>query len=365
MQTNPFCPYEPEFPELPQEFWDNWASRFVFKSWIGKGAYGKVFSAYDGSVGCNVAIKWIPLSRENAKFVIREVATQKACQGHTNVLSMRYILLPDDTDEFKHVFIVLDLRPFNLRKLITERKLLFAHRRWIAYQLLHGLAHVHACGTIHRDLNPANVLCDENLSISICDFGMARCSGDQGAEDEAFSNYVTTRWYRAPELCGCFENVYDGKVDVWSVGCIMAEMILGKALFPAKDSVDLMRIIVGMWGKPDVTVISNIKNARALEFINGISDTLPGHGDFMFASVFKDQNELEIDLIKGLLEFDASKRLSASQSLMHPLFFGLDKLIPDAAVGKSSYQIHFEKDVDLSSSVKNELLRACVSSRMS
>ena len=114
------------------------------------------------------------------------------------------------------------------------------------YQLLRGLKYVHSAAVLHRDLKPSNLLLNANCDLKICDFGLARTA--KGPED-FLTEYVVTRWYRAPELLlSCAE--YTAAIDVWSVGCIFAELLGRKPLFPGKDYVHQLNLITRVIGSP-------------------------------------------------------------------------------------------------------------------
>jgi serine/threonine protein kinase len=113
------------------------------------------------------------------------------------------------------------------------------------------LKYVHSAGVVHRDLKPSNILINENCDLKICDFGLAR------AQDPQMTGYVSTRYYRAPEIMLNWQK-YDVEVDIWSAGCIFAEMFEGKPLFPGKDHVNQFSIITDLLGTPPDDVIRTI-----------------------------------------------------------------------------------------------------------
>jgi len=117
--------------------------------------------------------------------------------------------------------------------------------------LQRGLKYVHSAGVVHRDLKPSNILINENCDLKICDFGLAR------VQDPQMTGYVSTRYYRAPEIMLTWQK-YDVEVDIWSAGCIFAEMMEGKPLFPGKDHVNQFSIITELLGTPPDDVIETI-----------------------------------------------------------------------------------------------------------
>lgn len=118
-------------------------------------------------------------------------------------------------------------------------------------RLQRGLKYVHSAGVVHRDLKPSNILVNENCDLKICDFGLARI------QDPQMTGYVSTRYYRAPEIMLTWQK-YDVEVDIWSAGCIFAEMLEGKPLFPGKDHVNQFSIITELLGTPPDDVINTI-----------------------------------------------------------------------------------------------------------
>ena len=125
------------------------------------------------------------------------------------------------------------------------------HHQFFLYQLLRGLKFVHSAKVFHRDLKPKNILANSDCKLKICDFGLARPALDPNPYHTIYwTDYVATRWYRAPELCGSFFARYSPAIDIWSVGRIFAEILLGKPLFPGRNVVQQLELITDLLGKP-------------------------------------------------------------------------------------------------------------------
>ena len=161
-----------------------------------------------------------------------------------------------------------ELMDTDLHQIIRSKQtLLDEHCQYFAYQILRGLKYVHSAKVLHRDLKPSNILLNANCDLCICDFGLARSMVERGA---MMTSYVVTRWYRAPELL--VENQdYTTAIDVWAVGCIFAEMIGRKALFPGRDYLHQLRLIIDVLGTPSEEDLASIANAQAVQFLR----TLP------------------------------------------------------------------------------------------
>lgn len=184
-------------------------------------------------------------------------------------------------------------------------------------QLLCGVAFLHAAKIIHRDLKPGNILVNQNCDLKICDFGLARsfsgptsCSEDQ----QQLTMYVTTRWYRAPELL-CLSPNYGPEVDLWSTGCIIAEMMTRQPLLPGREFSHQLRLIITLVGMPTEEEMAATQNAGAINFLQ----TLRGHVEQEpLSSRLQDVNPQALDLLTRMLAFEPSKRISAEEALQHP-----------------------------------------------
>ncbi|GAX73036.1 hypothetical protein CEUSTIGMA_g488.t1 [Chlamydomonas eustigma] len=321
--------------------------RFTVQEVIGKGSYGTVCAAIDNATGEKVAIKRIQNVFDNvadATRILREIKLLRILK-HPDVVDIKHIMLPPDPRTFKDIFVVFELMESDLHTVIGANDDLTAdHHKVFLYQLLRGLAFIHETGVLHRDLKPKNILANSNCKLKICDFGLARpFLGEE--TPTAWTDYVATRWYRAPELLGCFYGHYSQAVDIWSIGCIFAETLLGKPLFPGKDTVAQLHLITDLLGKPSHAVIEQICNQKARNFLHA----LPPKPARPFENKFRNSDRLALDLIHQLLSFDAASRPSATQALKHPYFQGLPEVsaMNCPLIGRSQFEFEMHKLTEL------------------
>ena len=280
-------------------------SRYSDLNPIGMGAFGLVCSAKDTLTNQNVAIKKVmkPFSTPIlAKRTYRELKLLNHLR-HENLISLEDIFLSPLED----IYFVTDLQGTDLHRLLTSRPLEKQFVQYFLYQILRGLKYVHSAGVIHRDLKPSNILVNENCDLKICDFGLAR------VQDPQMTGYVSTRYYRAPEIMLTWQK-YDTEVDIWSVGCIFAEMIEGKPLFPGKDHVHQFSIITELLGSPPAHVIDTICSENTLKFVQ----SLPHRDPIPLTERFKNVEPDAVDLLSKMLVFDPRERITAADALSHP-----------------------------------------------
>lgn len=307
---------------------------------VGKGAYGIVCSAKDSQKGEKVAIKKITNAFENlvdARRTLRELILLRSLR-HENIIAVKDVLRPVFKDSFNDVYIVYELMDTDLHQIIRSSQALSDdHHQYFIYQVLRGLKYVHSAHVLHRDLKPSNLLLNASCDLKIADFGLARTSTES---NNFMTEYVVTRWYRAPELLlSC--DTYDAGIDVWSVGCILAELLLRKPLFPGKDYIDQLKLIVATLGSPTEEELGFISAPKARAYIQG----LPRSGKADFRRIFPGTSPKALDLLEKMLQFDPRKRISVEQALAHPW---LEQLHDPSMEGSAPAPFKFDfEDQDL------------------
>jgi mitogen-activated protein kinase 1/3 len=187
----------------------------------------------------------------------------------------------------KYVYIVQYLMDTDLHKLLKKQTISNQLVCYFLYQILRGLKYIHSANVLHRDLKPSNLLINNNFNLKICDFGLSRIA-DPGVDHTGFlTEYVATRWYRAPEIM-LMPKGYNKSIDVWSVGCILAEMISNKPLFPGKHYLDQLNLILNIIGSPCEEDLISIQNERARRFLNSLEKKTKLQFDKLFPNA--DQN---------------------------------------------------------------------------
>lgn len=193
----------------------------------------------------------------------------------------------------------------------TRARILPDHIQYFMFQIFHGLKCLHDAGVMHRDLHPGNVLLNSENEIKICDFNLAKADG-LGVN----TDYVTYRWYRAPELVMQWKG-YSNKIDVWSAGCIMAELMTRKPLFPGSSFFNQLDRIVEIVGTPAASDVKHIGSRSAVEYLYRELSGIPPRP---WSQVLKSEDRLPLDFIATLLVFNPSTRSSVDLAL-HDRYF--------------------------------------------
>lgn len=277
---------------------------------VGAGSYGLVSSASDKVQQMKIAIKKLARpfqSPIHAKRTYREM-TLLAHMRHENVIGLLDVFSPCKSFlEFNDVYLVTHLMGADLGGIIKTQRLSDDHIQFLTYQILRGLKYIHSAGIIHRDLKPSNIAVNEDCELKVLDFGLARHT------EAEMTGYVATRWYRAPEIMLNWMR-YNQTVDIWSVGCIMAELITSRTLFPGKDHIDQLLRIMTLCGTPDADFMKKITSEEARNYVR----TLPLMKRKNFYDIFAGANPLAIDLLDQMLKLDSDLRPTAEQALAHP-----------------------------------------------
>ncbi|KAG5531232.1 hypothetical protein RHGRI_026002 [Rhododendron griersonianum] len=233
--------------------------RYRIEKVIGKDSCGVVCSAYDTQLREKVAIKKISdvfRHVSDVTRILREIKLLRLLR-HPDIVGIKHILLPPSRD-FKDIYIVFELTECDLHDLIKANDgLTPEHCRFFLYQLLRGFKYIHTANVFHRDLNPRNILTIADCKIKICDFSHAFVDTPTAI---FCADYVAKRWYKAPELCGVgqFFSKYSAAIDIWSIGCIFAELLTGKPLFPGENHVHQLDLITDLLGTPSPESIAKV-----------------------------------------------------------------------------------------------------------
>ncbi|EDQ92556.1 uncharacterized protein MONBRDRAFT_13771 [Monosiga brevicollis MX1] len=290
---------------------------------IGSGAYGMVCSALDSVSRKKVAIKKISSAFtmiQVAKRTLREIKLLKHFHAHPNIVSILTIQRPPATTaDFKDLYVVLELQECDLHRIIhSDQPLSEAHVRYFLYQLLCGLKYIHSANVLHRDIKPGNLLINSDCSLRIGDFGMAREMASKPEQHQNFmTEYVATRWYRAPEVLLSFDR-YTQAIDMWSVGCILAEMLGRRHLFPGKDYLHQLGLILSLLGSPSEDVLDRIGSSLARRCLQNFQN-IPA---LDLHTVFPDARQDLLNLLSLMLTFDPEQRVTVDQALENPFFQG-------------------------------------------
>lgn len=297
------------------------SSRYRVEKVIGKGAYGVVVSALDTQTGQRVAVKRIKHVLDTpamATRILRELKFLRLLNVHENIVSVQDVLIPSQRDKFNDVFVVMELMPTDLGRLLRSKTVLLEkHIKFFMFQLLRAVNFMHAAHVFHRDLNPCNILVNADCQLRVCDFGLARVSFHRGDDHLFWTDYVATRWYRAPELILAHSAQYSSAIDMWSVGCIFAEMLgRGKPLFPGSNAHEQFALILNVTGKPPREVIERMGDHRLAEYM----DRLPNVPPAPLSQLYRHASEPALHLLKSFLAFDPHERITAADALALPYF---------------------------------------------
>mmetsp|Transcript_27480 Transcript_27480/g.31679 ORF Transcript_27480/g.31679 Transcript_27480/m.31679 type:complete len:393 (-) Transcript_27480:205-1383(-) len=285
---------------------------FTGEKIIGNGTFGVVFQARIVETGELVAIKKV---LQDKRYKNRELEILQEL-NHQNVTTLKHAFYTqaEGSDE-TYLNVVMDFIPENLYRVLkfynkTKQPFPTILLKLYSYQMFRSLAYIHGCGICHRDIKPQNILVDPNSHVvKLCDFGSAKklLKGEQSIA------YICSRYYRAPELIfGATE--YNTSIDLWSLGCVIAELMLGEPLFAGESGIDQLVEIIKVLGTPTKEQVLKM-NPKAEEYKFPNIKTLP------WTKVFKRKvDPLAIDLISKILIYPPNERIRPLEALLHPFF---------------------------------------------
>ncbi|CAD8144384.1 unnamed protein product [Paramecium pentaurelia] len=400
--------------QLPKNFsdWQVGDDYEIIKQ-IGSGSYGQVVEAMQKSTNKKVAIKRLTAIFDDeidCKRILREICILRELK-HQNLIQIIEILEPQDPKSFDTIYVVMEYAQSDLKKLFKSPiHLQFLHIQTIVYNICVGLKYLHSAKVLHRDLKPANVLLNEDCTVKICDFGLARSvqgidATDQALEEELarqqeepkkkdekkgprmlqkqnklnakavkreLTGHVVTRWYRAPEVI-LLEKDYTAAIDVWSVGCIFAELLnmmkenaptfLDRApLFPGTScfplspersaiakkggfpysNTDQLTVIFSVLGTPGEKDMDFVTDKKAIEYLK----SFPKKPKVAFVEIFPGAPPEALDFLDKCLQFSPKIRITLDQAIEHPMLQKVrDKKKETVAPGP--IYLDFEQEGDL------------------
>lgn len=282
---------------------------------IGYGAFGVVWAVTDPRDGKRVALKKMPNVFQNlisAKRVYREL--KMLCHfSHDNVIAALDVLPPTPVDFCQEIYVVSELMQSDLHKIIVSPQPLTAdHVKVFLYQILRGVKYLHTARILHRDIKPGNLLVNSNCCLKICDFGLARV--EEPDDSQHLTQEVVTQYYRAPELL-MGAKYYLPTVDMWSVGCIFAELLSRRILFQAPTPLQQLDLIVDLLGTPRAEDM-HLACEPARQHVLRQSPKAPAISTLY--SLSSQATHEAVHLLCRMLTFDPEKRVSAQDALTHP-----------------------------------------------
>ena len=350
--------------------------KYEFIKQIGLGSFSAVCSCYDRKDNRNVAIKKVTNAfddLEDARHILREIK-MLSFFDHDNIVTLLDVPKPDNKSNYNDVYVITDLMETDLHRVIYSRQeLTDEHIQYFIYQILRGTLYFHSAKVIHRDLKPANILANKNCDLKICDFGLDH--GKLKDDDKTVQNLIDnpslpieysnsviyddskrelndrniSRWYRAPEAI-LSPDTYDKPVDIWSIGCILAELLGRQPLFPADNNLDELQKIISVLGSPSEADLDFITDEKIKNFMQRLAKRTKQSFNLMFSNA----NPVALDLLGKMLTFNPKKRYTVEQCISHPYFEGLHDPEQEPTA-ESTFDFSFDKE-----SLTKEKLRSMI-----
>ncbi|KAI9293775.1 negative regulator of the PHO system [Neoconidiobolus thromboides FSU 785] len=286
-------------------------NRYITQNKLGEGTYASVYRGINRASGDVVALKEITLDPDEGapSTAIREISLMKELK-HPNIVRLLDVVHTESRLTLVFEYMEQDLKRYQDTKGVNGVLDPITIKKFM-YQLLSGLAYCHDSRVLHRDLKPQNLLIDARNNLKLGDFGLARAFGIPVA---SFSNEVVTLWYRAPDVLLGSRN-YSTAIDLWSVGCIMAELFIGRPLFPGANNDDQLIKIFRILGTPTDQTWPTIN-----QYPNWRPNSHPYYPPTNLANHIPTNDPIALDLIARLLMYQPHHRTSAQEALDHPYF---------------------------------------------
>lgn len=284
---------------------------------LGKGAYGVVWKALDRRTREIVALKKIFDAFQDAtdaQRTFREIMFLQELNDHDNIIRLLNVLKAEND---RDIYLVFEYMETDLQAVVRANILQDIHKQYVCYQLLRALKYMHSGELLHRDIKPSNLLLNSECQVKLADFGLARSVAQLHTENSdqtspVLTDYVATRWYRAPEiLLGSGKYTYG--VDMWSTACILSEMLSGKPMFPGSSTMNQIDRIVAVVGNPSRSDLKAVNSPNA----ESILESMPQTSSYTLRQALPHAPADAIDLLSKLFKFNPYNRLSAEEALKH------------------------------------------------
>lgn len=290
-------------------------NKFQVLQKLGKGAYGIVWKVINKETQEVLALKKIFDAFRNstdAQRTYREIMFLNYLRKAHNIVELKDVF-PAKNDRDLYLtfeYVDTDLHAVNRNNILEE-----VHKKYIMYQIIKAIHFIHSGDLLHRDLKPSNVLLNAKCNVKLADFGLARSVTVDGTKDGSpvLTDYVATRWYRAPEIL-VGSTKYTKAVDMWAIGCILAELLIGKPIFPGSSTINQLARVVTLTGMPsdeDMESLGSPFTSMMMSSLNKIVQK-------PIREYMPNATDDAIDLVRRLLQFNPNKRLTTVQALNHP-----------------------------------------------
>jgi cyclin-dependent kinase 7 len=280
--------------------------KYIKERQLGRGAYGKIYLV--SCKGKQMALKRIKTNNQEGVDLsaIREIKILREID-HVNIIRIFDVF----AEKQKRMCLLMEYIPYDLRNLINNKSCIFNELEAveIVYQILRALEFLHTKAILHRDVKPSNILLTENSQCKLIDFGLARTFD---AKDDPLTKNVCTRWYRSPEILYGAQ-YYGTKVDIWAMGCVFAELVLGKPLFMGSSEIDQLSKIFGVRGIPDTKTWPEVKK---LPLYFEFEDCF----EVPMKKILVNASSKMVSAVEKMLNLNPRRRPSASELLELPLF---------------------------------------------
>ena len=230
---------------------------------------------------------------------------------HPNIIKLENIIRAEND---KDIYLVFEHMDIDLYLLVRENILEEKHKKFIFFQIVKAIYYIHSGGLIHRDIKPSNILVNENCEAKLCDFGLVRSVDDETEEQEdVLTEYIATRWFRAPEIL-LGSRTYSKAIDIWSLGCLLGEMIKGKPLFPGNSTKNQIEKVLMWTGPPTKHDLEGLNTKFGKEMFEMLLKVKKINASEWFPNISPDC----LNLISRMLEFNPEKRLKIEEVIQHP-----------------------------------------------